>query len=261
LSSLTFIGLIIGALTYLLLQTDLLAIDMGWCALVGFPGVETIGALLLLLLFTLQGMKYLYQGALEVRSPDGRGIADRHRLGYGFALLIGATAFLLFWLFSILSAPGWEFGGDVLYELGLVAGDAGVYFSFACISGGAFLVLYGAGTGMMHRGYMRNISGFFMTVMGIGLILEGIVLMVAGGEMFLLAEQFIIGLGAMALMCITAADWRSRHMVTAAFYLLVLVCGVAALLFFGYEVASTLSVLAFFSVLLVEGVRLLSNAN
>jgi hypothetical membrane protein len=259
LASFTFIGLILGALTYAVLEAELLVLDIEWCMFVGFPGVETMAALILLTLFALQGMKYLYQGALERRSPDGRGIADRHKLGYGFALLLGATAFLAFWLFSILSAPEWEFGGDLIYELGMMEGDAGIYFAFACLAGGAFLVLHGAGAGMMRRGYTRNIAALFMTLMGIVLVLEGVTLL-ASGEMFLLVEYLSIGLGAMALACITASDWQQKRMVTAAFYLVVLVCGAVALLIIGYEVASALSILAFFVVLEIEGIRLVGGA-
>ncbi|MCL2786239.1 MAG: DUF998 domain-containing protein [Methanomassiliicoccaceae archaeon] len=258
LSLLTPIGIVLGALTYLILETEMLTAGAEWCFLVGFPGVETMAALILLTLFALQGMKYLYQGALEKRLPDGTGISDRHRLGYGFALLVGATAFLVFWLFSIQSVPEWSFGGDLIYELGMTGGDATAYFSIACMVGGAFLVFYGVGAGMMRRIYARNVSGFFITMVGIVLILEGLALM-ASGEVSEVMEYIVIVMGVAALACITLADWQQKRMITAAFYLVILLCGATALLFFGYELASAVAVLAFFVMLLIEGTRLINS--
>jgi hypothetical protein len=64
-------------------------------------------------------------------------------------------------------------------------------------------------------------------------------------------------MGALALICITVSDWYYKRMFTAAFYLILIVSAVTALIFFGYELASTLSVVAFFAVLGIESVRLM----
>jgi hypothetical membrane protein len=258
LSSFTFIGLIVGILTYVVLCTDWLALEMD-CFLVDFPGVETMGALILAILFTLQGMKYLYCGALEKRSPSGKGISDRHQAAYAFALMVGATAFLLFLLFAMLSSTGWLLGDDYVYELGLISGETSMYYAIGCMVGGAFMVLYGAGEGMIRAGGARNSSGFFIAVMGILLVLMGIAFMVRGDIDFGLMEYLIIGSGVAALTCITVSDWQHKRMVTAAFYLVILVCGLAALLFFGYTAASVMFVIAFFFMLEVESMRMLTH--
>jgi hypothetical protein len=49
-------------------------------------------------------------------------------------------------------------------------------------------------------------------------------------------------------------------MVTGAFYLIILVCGLAALLFLGYAAAAPLATLALFVVLILEGVRLINSS-
>ena len=260
LASFTVIGVILGAVMYVLLCTDAVDVDMTWCFFEGLPGIETLGMIILLFLFTFQGMKYLYNGALEMRSPDGRGISDRHRLAYGFAVILAAVSFLMFWLFAFLSATSWGLGEDAMYKLGLTDGDTGVYYSLACLVGGAFLVLYGAGSGMMHRGYARCMAGLFAALMGIVLILKGCAFMTSGQIDYEMIELISVAMGVFTLACITVADWQHKKMVTGAFYLIILVCGLAALLFFGYVAAAQLATLAFFIVLIIEGVRLINNS-
>lgn len=253
LSSLAFIGILLTAAAYVVLTTDLVSINTR--SFVGLPGVETAAALMLFVMLSLHGMKYLYNGALDL-SFLGKGIADRHTLAYGLALMLGVVIFLAFWLFAMLSCPSWAFGTDPLYALGLNE-DSGTFFSIAVIGGGAFMVLYGAGVGMMHNGYARNMSGFFITVMGICLILNGIAMAAGGSISFECLECLMIGLGAAALAFIIISDWQHGRMLTASFYLIKWVCCVAALLFLGYEAASALSALVFFAVLGTEAVRLM----
>jgi hypothetical membrane protein len=199
LASFTVAGVVLGVLMYVLLCTDVTEVDMTWCFLEGLPGIETLGMIILLFLFAFQGMKYLYNGALNMRSPDGKGISDRHKLAYGFTVIVSAVAFLLFWLFAALSAPSWELGEDAMYLLGLTKGDTGTFYSLACLSGGAFLVLYGAGSGMMHRGYTRCIAGLFAALMGIVLILSGAAFAVSGNIDYELIEWVSVALGVLTL--------------------------------------------------------------
>ena len=260
LASFTVAGVVLGVLMYVLLCTDVTEVDMAWCFLEGLPGIETLGMIILLFLFTFQGMKYLYNGALELQSPDGKGISDRHRLAYGFTVILAAVSFLMFWLFAFLSSTSWGLGEDAMYMLGLSDGDTGVYYALACLTGGVFLVLYGAGSGMMHRGYARSMSGLFAALMGIVLILKCGAFMTSGNIDYELIELVSVAMGVFTLTCITIADWQHKKMVTAAFYLIILVCGLAALLFFGYVAAATVATLAFFIVLIVEGIRLINNS-
>jgi len=250
LASFTPIGLVLTVITYIVLEMDIVEME---CALVGLQGVETMAALVLLVLFALQGMKFLYNGALA-RASNGKGIADRHRLAYGFIALIGAVAFLIFWLFSVLSVPSWTLGEDMISELAMVDG-AVTYLSIAFIAGGVFTALYGIGTGMMRHAYVRNISGSFITVLGVFMILVGLAFF-AGAEVDSVYGYLLIVLAMAALTCIAAADWQDKKMITAAFYLMLLVCGVPALLFFEYALISAVTALMFPVVLIVEGVRL-----
>jgi MFS superfamily sulfate permease-like transporter len=70
------------------------------------------------------------------------------------------------------------------------------------------------------------------------------------------AEQFAVAFGMITLALIIAADWTKKRMIPAAFYMIVLACGVVTILI-GYDAMSVFCILALFLVLAVEGVRML----
>ncbi|MCL2711848.1 MAG: DUF998 domain-containing protein [Methanomassiliicoccaceae archaeon] len=221
----------------------------------GIPAIETITVIVMLLLFLLQGMKYLYNGA-DAINKDGKRIAEKHAVAFGFTVILASTGFLIFWLFAMLSDPAWTFGEDALYMLGYSAvHEAHTYFVIACLTG-VLLAAYGVGASMKRRGVARSVSGVFMILMGIALAGEGIALL-AGADLTVAVEYPSVVFGAAALFCITVSDWQKKKMVTGAFYLIIVMCGLAAMVLYGYEMASALSILIFFAVLEVEGVRLM----
>ena len=222
----------------------------------GMPGFETLITLIILSLFLLQGMKFIYHGAQEIATPDGRGIADRHKVGTGFAALVSMTAFLIFWLFAILSDPSWTFGTDAGLLLGKSAvGDTSLFYSAGCFFGGLFLIVYGVGSGMMNRGILRSYSGFFAVLTGMVLILKGLTFL-GTVEIWEYTEYLAAVLGAMTLLFIVASDWVRKRLLFAAFYLLAVASAIICLIVYGYEAAASTCILALFVILGIEGLRL-----
>ncbi|MDR2866279.1 MAG: DUF998 domain-containing protein [Methanomassiliicoccaceae archaeon] len=228
----------------------------GGTSFVGTPGVETVVAVLLFSLLALQGMKFMYRGGTARTSPDGSGVSDRHKLAFGFAALLAMASFLVFWLFASLADPSWIFGTDQVYLLGLSSvAEAQMCFSIACIAGGFFTLVYGIGSSMMRSRPYRGHAGFFITLAGGSLMLMGIALIQTGG-MWEHAEYVLLILGSLGLACVIASDWSSKRMVTAALYLVLLIVVAAGILAYGSSLSS-FCVLALFSALGIEGVRLL----
>ncbi|MCL2143421.1 MAG: DUF998 domain-containing protein [Methanomassiliicoccaceae archaeon] len=217
------------------------------------PGVETVLVIIMISLFMLQGMKFIYHGASE----RYRGIADRHKTAFGFTALLGAAAFLLLWLLASVTDGSWTFGSDPAYVLGLSPDDvSNAYFSFACVTGGLLTVIYGIGAGLMHNGALRSVGGSFAVLAGIVLTAIGIMLLLRN-DMSACIEQIAVTLGAASLLLVTASDWIRKRMVTASFYLAMIIVCVLSALAAGYDAASAFFVLALFAVLGTEGVRLL----
>ena len=254
LSWFTPIGIIIVILTYLFVDLSLLdGLVLDNASSMISPEVETVAVIVLLLLFMLQGMKFIYHGAEQRKVP---GIADRHKMAFGFVALAGAVIFLAFWLFAMLSDASWEFGTDPAYLLGSSAvHEAQSFFVIACIGGGLLTIVYGIGAGMMRNGSLRSVSGAFAVLAGIVLTAIGIGA-IAANETFMCAEVFALLFAAIAAILIMASDWTQKRMLTASFYLLKMVVCVAALLLVGYDGASSVFILAMFLVLAIEGFRL-----
>jgi hypothetical protein len=219
-------------------------------------GVETVLVIGMLVLFLLQGMKFLYCAGAERSLGDGKGVADRHMSAAGFTAIVAMVAFLALWLFATLSDPLWEFGADAPYLLGL-SGDvyASEFYSLACLAGGLFLILFGVQTGMMHRGYPRSIAGTLFTATGILLVCMGLMFLVAE-DVWDRAELCAVLLGAAALLLIIVNDWKEEKMITAAFYFVLLLSGVTALWALDNQTLLSFFVLAWFAVVGIEGIRL-----
>ena len=258
LASLTLFGIVLVVLSYILI----VVIEVKKSLFVGMPGVETVAIILMFILLMLQGMKFLYNGAFA-ELKDGKGISDRHRLGLGFTAVLATVLFVFLLMFAIMSGTSWTFGTDQAYLLGLpfFAGDEpAFFFALACIVSGAFTVIYGIGAGMMHNGTARSVSGFFIILLGAGLGLMGITYLVRG-DMWEYAENVLIALGILAMICITVSDWMKKKVVFAAFYMILFVSGVASLAFFGYESSTAYWVLIWFAVFAIEGMRLIPSNN
>ncbi|MCL1984705.1 MAG: DUF998 domain-containing protein [Methanomassiliicoccaceae archaeon] len=260
LAVITPILILVALVTYFILgmpgieSVDIAGYDIG--PLSGMPGIETVITLIILFLFMLQGMKFVYHGAQDIATPDGRGVADRHKVGVGFAALASMTAFLFFWLFAILSDPSWTFGTDPGLLLGnSTVGDTSFYYSAGCFFGGLFLIAYGVGSGMMTRGRLRSYSGFFAVLTGMVLILKALTFLGAA-EIWEYAEYLAAILGAITLLFIVASDWVRKRMVFAAFYLLILATAIICLIVYGYEAAASACILMLFLMLGIEGIRL-----
>ncbi|MCL2607106.1 MAG: DUF998 domain-containing protein [Methanomassiliicoccaceae archaeon] len=243
----------VAALYYVLVHEGT---DIGFLS--GMPGVETAAAVVLLLLFFLQSAKFMYRGGVKRATPNGKGIAERHRVALGFAGILSALMFLSFWLFAMLSDPSWAFNVDPVYMLGLSsAEDVKLYFSIGCLAGGAFAIMYGAGVTTMQRGYLRSSAGVFVTIIGIILLIAGI-LFLTTGEVSECMETVALIFGVAALICIIISDWKKEKMLTAAFYLFMLVIVGTHMLISGPGSDVSVSVLALFALLGVEGVRLIA---
>jgi len=224
----------------------------------GMPGVETAAAVVLLLLFFLQSMKFMRRGGARRVTPEGKSIADRHRVAFGFAAILTMISFLAFWLFAMLSDPSWTFNADPIYTLGFSSvEDAKLFFSIGCIAGGVFAVMYGAGTATMHRGYLRSAGGTFVLIIGIILVLAGI-LFLTTGEVVECMETAALILGAAALVCVIASDWKKEKMMTAAFYFFILAIVMIHVLINGFEIESSMYALILFMILGAEGIRLIA---
>jgi hypothetical membrane protein len=245
LAPLTFIGIIAVIVSYLLfnLDSDVLT-----------PEVETVAMITLLSLFLLQGMKFVYHG------NAGNGCIGKHKLAFGFAALLGSVGFLMFWLFAVAADPSWTFASDGVYRLGLSAvGETQNLFALACIIGGFFTAVFGVGFGMMKDGCLRSVSGFFILLAG--LIVLGIGMTVlAQKNVYASAEQFAVAFGMITLALLIAADWTKKRIVPAAFYMIVLACGIVTIMI-GYDAMSVFCILALFIVLGIEGVRMLLRKN
>ncbi|MDR0778423.1 MAG: DUF998 domain-containing protein [Methanomassiliicoccaceae archaeon] len=253
LSSLTLLGIFLVALSYLWLiyfETDVYFLSDA-------PGVETVMALVLFVLFLLQGMKFLYHGGMETE-VHGKGMCDRHKTAIGFVAVSASVAFIIFWGFAMLSDPGWLFGTDPVYELGFSkAGEAEMFFVMACVVGGLFTLLYGIGAGMMHNGQARSVGGFFHVLMGATLYLLGLTYLLNPGLIGEHIEHCLVAMGALAILCIVISDWLNKHMATAAFYLFILSVSVLAMLYYDYESASAISIAVFFTIIGIEGTKLI----
>ncbi|MDR0198172.1 MAG: DUF998 domain-containing protein [Methanomassiliicoccaceae archaeon] len=212
------------------------------------PGVETVMIIVLLSLFLLQGMKFIYHGVADIERP---GIPGRHRVGFGFAALVGSVSFLALWMFATAADPSWTFGEDPAYMLGKTQS----FFALACIAGGSFAIVYGVGAGLMRIDSLRSFGSFFVVIAGVLVAAIGMTFL-AEKEVPACAEQFAIAFGMIALAFITASDWTKKRVMPAAFYLIVLTCGVISLLI-AYDAASSLCAVALFAILGVEGTRLL----
>jgi hypothetical membrane protein len=224
----------------------------------GMPGVETVAAIVLLLLFFLQSMKFMHRGGVARGAPEGKGMTDRHRIAFGFAAILSMISFLAMWLFAMLSDQSWTFNADPLYMLGLSSvADAKLFFSLGCIAGGVFAVMYGAGTATMHRGYLRSAGGTFVLIIGIILVLAGI-LFLTTGEVVECMETAALILGAAALVCVIASDWKKEKMMTAAFYFFILAIVMIHVLINGFEIESSMYALILFMILGAEGIRLIA---
>jgi hypothetical protein len=157
----------------------------------------------------------------------------------------------------MLADPGWTFGTDPVGALGVSSvNDAQMFFIIACVAGGLFAVLYGIGAGMMHNGSARSVSGFFIVLVGLTLVLAGIAYCM-GVEVLECTECSLLALGALAVLCIIISDWLNKRMATASLYLFVLVVGVISIFYVSYEYASAVCIAAFFMIIGIEGVRLL----
>jgi hypothetical membrane protein len=216
------------------------------------PELETVAIIVLLLLFLMQGMKFIHHGAVEKGVP---GAAGRHRLLFGFSALIASVAFLLLWLFAALADPLWTFGSDPVYMLGASAvEETKTMIALACIVGGSFATVYGIGAGLMSNG-VRSYGSSFIVIGGALVAAVGVTFL-AAKDVPACAEQFALAFGMIALTFIVASDWAKKRVMPAAAYIIVLVGGIASLLI-GYDAASAFCVLALFAVLGIEGVRLM----
>ncbi|MDR0778657.1 MAG: DUF998 domain-containing protein [Methanomassiliicoccaceae archaeon] len=253
LSALTVLGVFLVLVSYLWL----VQFEDNSTFLLGAPGVETVMALVLFALFLLQGMKFLYHGGLETE-VKGKGMCDRHMVAFGFIALFAAVSFLLFMGFAILSDLGWVFGTDPVYMLGLSdVSDTQMFFVIACVVGGLFTLLYGIGAGMMHNGQARSVSGFFIVLMGVSLYLLGLAFLLAPGLINEYVEYCIVTMGVLAILCIAISDWMFKRMTTAAYYFLVALFSALLMLFIGYEMASAVAIALFFTIVGIEGVKLM----
>jgi len=63
--------------------------------------------------------------------------------------------------------------------------------------------------------------------------------------------------GTVALICVIASDWKKEKMLTAAFYLFILVIVLIHMLINGFETEISILVLVLFALLGTEGVRLI----
>ena len=267
LSALTIVAFVMTVLAYLMIMGleifDLYTIEplITSEVFIDVPGIETLAALVLFTLMLIQGMKFLYRGASARKTPDGKGISDRHRVAYGFAAMLAMVSFLLFWLFSMLSDTSWVFGTDRAYILGLSPIEQASWtFALACIVGGFFTLLYGIGSGMMTGANpCRGYAGFFITVVGAVMVLMGIAY-IAAGEMLEDAEWYVIIVGALGILCMTVSDWINKRMMTASLYLVLLFSIAAAMLLFEYTSLVSYSILIFFLILGIEGARLMVGA-
>jgi len=241
----TLVGIIAVILSYLIFNLDADKLT---------PEVETVAIIVLLLLFLLQGMKFIHHGAA------GGGCAGKHKLAFGFSALIGSVGFLMLWLFAVVADPSWSFGCDGVYRLGLSAvPETQTMFALACIVGGFFTAVFGIGKGLMKDGELRSVSGFFILLAGIIVVGIGMTVL-AEKNVYASAEQFAVAFGMITLTLIIAADWTKKRIVPAAFYMIVLACGVVTIMI-GYERMSVFCILAMFVVLGIEGVRMMLSKN
>ena len=242
LGALTPLGIIVVLLSYVMFNLNETMLT---------PEVETVAIIVLLLLFLLQGMKFLYHGRADLSRPP---VAGDHRTGFGFIALLGAVHFIALAMFAILADTSFTLGSDPLYLLGSSSvGEAQALFAFACIAGGFFAAIFGIGIGLMRSG-LRSVGGFFMVLAGATMMGIGITVL-CEKDIYLCAEQFALAFGFIALALITANDWMKKRMMPAAFYVIILVFGIISVIA-GYDSASSLCILALFVAFGIEGVRM-----
>lgn len=215
------------------------------------PEVETVAITVLLLLFLLQGMKFMYHGTVQIGKT---GFARRHRMGFGFAGLIASVLFLALFMFAVLADGSWSFG-DPVYALGSSAvSETQNFFALACIAGGFFAVIFGIGAGLMRCGCARSVGCAFIVLAGTLVI--GIGMTVLGAkETYACAEYWVLALGLIAFVLFIASDWAKGRVIPAAFYVVLLFCGAVSVLI-GYDMGAAITFLAIFAVLGTEGIRL-----
>ena len=242
LATITFLGFAATALSFLVLD---------------LPGVETMAAVMLLALFLLQGAKFLYHGTAEKRARDAPGICDRHKLAFGFAAVLASVTFLIFLTFAALSDTSWVFGTDPVYMLGgSSVSEARLFISIACIFGGLFTAMYGIGSGLMRNPFPRPAAGAFAMLAGITFGLAGISFL-ASCTVSAYVEYFAMAFGAIAVLLVIISEMMERRMVAASFFLVVLISLASSAFISGYGYVSAFGVVALFTVLFAQGMRLI----
>jgi hypothetical protein len=243
LSAITFAGFAVTALSPLFLE---------------FPGTETVAALALLVLFLLQGAKFLYHGTVEKREADATGICDRHRLAFGFTAILASVTFLMFFAFSALSDTSWVFGTDPVYMLGASSvRDAQLFISIGCLVGGLLTAIYGIGAGLMTNRCPRPTAGAFAALAGITFCLAGISFLAYCGVSGYV-EYLAMTFGAVAVLLVIASDMMEKRVVAASLYLVILISLAMSALISGYGYVSAFGVVTLFIVLLAQGIRLIT---
>ena len=223
------------------------------------PGIETVATSVLLALFFLQGMKFLYRGLVEERSPEKERISDKHKMSFGFAAVLASVLFLILMAFAILSDESWVFGIDPVYLLGSSAViDTQHFISVGCITGGLFMIMYGIGAGFIQSTRIRSVGGTFAVLAGITFSLIGVSFLAAYSAPAC-AEYFAVAFGAATMICVIASDWMSDRMITAAFYLIVFMSLATSVFLVGYDYMSAICIVAFFTFLGIEGARLIAS--
>jgi len=243
LSAIAFAGIAITALSPLFLE---------------LPGTETVAALALLVLFLLQGAKFLYHGTIEKRDAGAKGICDRHRLAFGFVAILASVTFLLFFAFAALSDNSWVFGTDPVYMLGASSvRDAQLFISIGCLVGGLLTAVYGIGAGFMSGKCPRPTAGAFTALAGITFCLAGISFLAYCGVSGYV-EYLAMTFGAVAVLLVIISDMMEKRVVAASLYLVILISLATSALISGYGYVSAFGVVTLFIVLLAQGIRLVA---
>jgi hypothetical protein len=116
--------------------------------------------------------------------------------------------------------------------------------------------MYGIGSGLMRNPSPRPAAGAFATLAGITFGLAGISFL-ASCTVSAYVEYLAMAFGAIAVLLVIISEMMERRMVAASFFLVVLISLASSAFISGYGYVSAFGVVALFTVLFAQGIRLI----
>lgn len=181
-----------------------------------------------------------------------------HNVAFAWTGIFAAAIFAAVWIAASSLDTSWEFGKDVLSDLGVSGGTAEAVFNYGSVIAGVFLAIFGIGTTVSSVNNGHVVVGTLLTIAGVLLILVGLVPLESFGSDTHTALGKVFGLVIFAAAAAAAAsNWFGGQKIFGGLGLIFVFAAIS--LYLSYDFAEFESYVAVIGILWVglEGVALM----